>query len=483
MQVTETNADGLKHEFKIVVPAEKIEEKVEGRLKELSSQVRLPGFRPGKVPMGLLRQRYGQSVMGEVLEGAVQDGVRNTLEERKLTPAMQPKIEVTSFEEGKDLEFTMEFEALPEIAALDLGSIELEKPKVAVPEDEVDEALGRIAESRKQHERSDSKRKAKKGDVLEIDFVGRIGGEEFAGGKGEGYDLELGSGAFIPGFEDQLIGAKPGETHTVEVTFPEEYHAADLAGKKAEFEVAVKAHKEAKVPEIDEDFAKSVGMESVDDLKQAVREQIQSDYDRLARNKMKRELLDKLAEKADFDVPQGMVEQEFNAIWAQIEEAKKNDQLDDEDKDKSDDELREEYRKIAERRVRLGLLLADIGRKNEIQVTQEDLNRAIMQEAQRFPGQEQMVFQYFQQNQQALEQLRAPIYEDKVVDFILEMANTTEKEVTVQELTGEDAEPAEGEDKPKKKASPAKKPAGTKKAAASKAKKADAEPAKDETAE
>lgn len=453
MQVNETNADGLKHEFTIVVPAADIAAKVDGRLKEISTQIQMPGFRPGKVPLALVRQRYGQSVMGEVLESAVQDGVQKTLEERKLTPAMQPKVEVVSFDDGKDLEFKMEFEALPEIADVDFSVIEMVKPKVKVEDAEIDEALTRIAESRKTAEAIDSKRKAKKGDILEIDFVGRIGGEEFPGGKGEGYDLELGSGTFIPGFEDQLIGAKPGEKATVTVSFPEDYHAENLAGQEAEFEVDVKTLKEHKVPEIDDEFAKSVGMEDVAALKQAVREQLEGDYDRLARGKMKRELLDKLAEIADFPVPQGMVDAEFDAIWQQIEEAKKNDRLDEEDKGKSDDELRTEYRGIAERRVRLGLMLADVGRKNAVQVTQEDLNRAIMQEAMRFPGQEQAVFQYFQNNQQALDQMRAPIYEDKVVDFILDKVKTEEKEVAAEELTGaEDSDEAEGEDKPKKKA-------------------------------
>lgn len=453
MQVNETNADGLKHEFTIVVPAADIATKVDDRLKEISTQIQMPGFRPGKVPVSLVRQRYAQSVMGEVLEAAVQDGVQKTLEERKLTPAMQPKIEVVSFDEGKDLEFKMEFEALPEIADVDFSVIEMVKPKVKVEDAEIDEALGRIAESRKSAEAIDSKRKAKKGDILEIDFVGRIGGEEFPGGKGEGYDLELGSGTFIPGFEDQLVGAKPGEKTTVTVSFPEDYHAENLAGQEAEFEVDVKTLKEHKVPEIDDEFAKSVGMEDVAALKQAVREQLEGDYDRLARGKMKRELLDKLAEVAEFPVPQGMVDAEFDAIWQQIEEAKKNDRLDEEDKGKSDDELRTEYRGIAERRVRLGLMLADVGRKNEVQVTQEDLNRAIMQEAMRFPGQEQAVFQYFQNNQQALDQMRAPIYEDKVVDFILDKVKTEEKEVSAEELTGADeSDDAETAEKPKKKA-------------------------------
>lgn len=457
MQVTETNADGLKREFKIVVPAATLQDKMDSRLKELSGQVRLPGFRPGKVPMGLMKKKYGPSVMGEVLEAAVQDGSQQTLADRDLRPAMQPKIEIVSFEEGKDLEFTMAVEVLPTIEAVDFASIELERPKVVVPDSEIEEALNRIADSRKQPEATGSKRKSKKGDILEIDFVGRLGGEEFPGGKGEGYDLELGSGTFIPGFEDQLIGAKAGDVTTVTVTFPEDYHAKDLAGKEAEFEVTVKELKEAKVPEIDDEFAKSVGLEDLEALKAAVREQMDKDYAGIARNRVKRALLDKLAEMADFEVPPGMVDLEFDSIWKQIEDAKSRDDLDEEDKGKSDEELRAEYRTLAERRVRLGLLLADIGQKANVQVGQEDLNRAIMQEAMRYPGQEQAVFQFFQNNQQALNQLRAPIYEDKVVDYILELAKVTDKEVTPEELAVE----PEGDDDKK----PAKKGAAKKKSA------------------
>lgn len=457
MQVTETNADGLKREFKIVVPASTLQEKTDSRLKELSHQVRLPGFRPGKVPMALMKKKYGASVMGEVLEAAVQEGSQQTLADRDLRPAMQPKIEIVSFEEGKDLEFKMDVEVLPTIGALDFASIELERPKVVVPDTEIEEALGRIAESRKQAEATGSKRKSKKGDILEIDFVGRVGGEEFPGGKGEGFDLELGSNTFIPGFEDQLIGAKIGDVSTVTVTFPEDYHAKDLAGKEAAFEVTVKELKEPKVPEINDDFAKTVGLEDLEALKAAVREQMDKDYAGIARNRVKRALLDKLADMADFEVPGGMVDLEFEAIWAQVEEAKAKDDLDEEDKGKSDEELRDEYRGLAERRVRLGLLLAEVGQKNAIQVNQEDLNAAIMQEAMRYPGQEQAVFQFFQNNQQALNQLRAPIYEDKVVDYILELAQVTDKDVSPEELA------AEPETAGAKKAG--KKPAAKKKAA------------------
>ncbi|GAB3448531.1 trigger factor [Insolitispirillum peregrinum] len=438
MQVTETAAEGLKREFKIVVPAADIQAKAESRLQALSQQVRIPGFRPGKVPMPLMKQRYGASVLGEVLELAVQESADAAMAERSLKPALQPKIEVTSFDEGKDLEYTLSVEILPEIAELDLTTVKLNKPKVVVADSEVEEALGRVAESRKVNVVVEDVRDAVKGDVLEIDFVGSVDGVEFPGGKGEGYDLELGSGTFIPGFEDQLIGAKVGDVANVSVTFPEEYHSKDLAGKAAVFVVTVKALKAASLPALDDEFAKGLGLEDLDGLRNAIKGQIENEYSSMVRNRVKRDLLDALAEKADFPVPAGMVGLEFDAIWKQIEDAKKNDSLDEEDKGKSDDELKAEYTTLAERRVRLGLLLADLGQKNSVQVTQEDINRAVMQEAMRFPGQEQAVFQYFQNNRQALDSLRAPLYEDKVIDFILGAADVTEVEMTAEELAKQD---------------------------------------------
>lgn len=438
MQVTETAAEGLKREFKIVVPAADIQAKAESRLQALSQQVRIPGFRPGKVPMPLMKQRYGASVLGEVLELAVQESADAALAERSLKPALQPKIEVTSFDEGKDLEYTLSVEILPEIAELDLKTVKLNKPKVVVADSEVEEALGRVAESRKVNVVVEDVREAVKGDVLEIDFVGSVDGVEFPGGKGEGYDLELGSGTFIPGFEDQLIGAKVGDVANVSVTFPEEYHSKDLAGKAAVFVVTVKALKAASLPAVDDEFAKGLGLEDLNGLRNAIKGQIENEYSSMVRNRVKRDLLDALAEKADFPVPAGMVGLEFDAIWKQIEDARKNDSLDEEDKGKSDDELKTEYTTLAERRVRLGLLLADLGQKNSVQVTQEDINRAVMQEAMRFPGQEQAVFQYFQNNRQALDSLRAPLYEDKVIDFILGAADVTEVEITAEELAKQD---------------------------------------------
>jgi trigger factor len=477
MQVTETNAEGLKHDFKVVVPAADIAAKSEVRLKELSTQVKMPGFRPGKVPVSLMKKRYGSSVLGEVLEQSVQEAAEKTVAERALRPAMQPKIEIESFEEGKDLEFTMSVEVLPEITPVDFSTLELSRPKAEVDDKEVDDALSRIAESQKGSEVVTSKaRKVKSGDIAVIDFLGKKGGEPFDGGKAEDYSLEIGSGTFIPGFEDQVIGMKAAEEKVITLTFPEDYPAENLAGQEVTFDVTVKEIREPKIPDIDDELAKTLGMDDLDALKTAIREQIQGEYDKVSRQKVKRELLDKLSDAHDFQVPQSMVDMEFDGIWKQVEQAKEKGELDPEDEGKSDDELKADYTKLAERRVRLGLLLSDVGQKNEIQVNQDDLNRAIMAEATRYPGQEQAVFQYFMQNQDAINQLRAPIYEDKVVDHILGVAKVEDKPVSVEDLMKQDGDDAEegGEDKPKKAAAKKKAPA---KKAAKKADDAEAEDA------
>jgi len=434
MQVTETAAEGLKREFRIVVPAARIQEQIESKLKELSTQVRIPGFRPGKVPMGLLRKKYGTSVWGEVLEAAVNDGAQQAIEQNSLRPAMQPKIEIVAAPEQGDLEFTVAVETLPEITTMDFKTIALDKPKVSVPEEEVEKALGTIAERQEKTEAAPEGHKAESGDVAVIDFLGKKDGVPFEGGKAEGYSLKLGSNTFIPGFEDQVIGMAAGESKTVAVTFPEQYQSAELAGQPAEFDVTVHEVRKAVPAALDDELAKAVGLESLDALRTAIREELERGYTDQARVIMKRKLLDILADNHDFTVPQGMVEAEFEAIWKQIEQDKAAGRLDAADAAKSEEELRAEYRTISERRVRLGLLLAEVGRKSEITVTQDDVNRAIMAEARRFPGQEHFVFQYYQRNPDALNMLRAPIYEDKVVDFILELANTTEKPVSPEEL-------------------------------------------------
>lgn len=442
MQITETSATGLNREFKVVIPAKDIDARVNTKLTEIGKTVRMPGFRPGKIPMPILKQRYGQSVMGEVLEGAVNDSQAQAIETNKLRPALQPKVEVTSFEPGKDLEFSMKVEVLPEFEPADLSGVEITKPVVPVADEQVDEALKRLADSRKQSEKVEEDRAAANGDIVVIDFDGSVDGEKREGMKGEDYSLELGSGSFIPGFEEQLVGAKAGEHKTVTVTFPEGYHAAELAGKEAVFEVDVKELRATKPAEINDELAKGFGFDDLEKLKDAVRERMGADYGNLSRLRAKRALLDKLADLHDFEVPAGMVDIEFNQIWARLQQELQAGQADDEDKDRDEEELKKEYRDIAVRRVRLGLLLSEIGRRNNVTVSRDELNKAVIAEVQRYPGQEQQVFEFFKKNPQAVEQLRAPLFEDKVVDHILAGVKINEVSVTAEELMKEPEEEA-----------------------------------------
>lgn len=451
MQVNETNADGLKREFKVVVSASQLETRTQDRLAEIAKSVKLPGFRPGKVPMKIVRQKYGQSILGEVLEQAVNDGTQTAINERNLRPAGQPKVEITSYAEGTDLEFSVALEVLPEITAMDFAGIELEREKADIPDAEVDETLSRIAE---RHEGSDVvDRAAAKGDLVVIDFVGKQDGVAFPGGSAEGYQLKLGSGTFIPGFEDQLEGKKAGDAVVVKVSFPEAYGNSDLAGKPAEFDVTVKEVRAATPAKLDDELAKKVGLETLDALKQAIKDEIGRELNTIARTKVKRKLLDVLAANHDFEVPSNMVEQEFDAIWKQVQQDREAGRIDPSDEGKDDDTLKADYRALAERRVRLGLLLADVGQKNSVTVTQDDINKALIEEARRFPGQEHLVFQYYKSNPDALNTLRAPIFEDKVIDFILELAKVTDVAVSPEDLRKDPDEAAPAaEAKPKKKA-------------------------------
>jgi trigger factor len=444
MQVTELSAEGLKREFKVVVQAAEIEDQVSHRLEELKGKIRMPGFRPGKVPVALLRKQYGRSVMGEVLEHAVNRGSQKAIADHELRPALRPKIEVTSFDEGADLEFTMALEVLPQVPEVDLKKIALERPVAEVGDDTLTGALDNFAKRFQEYAPPATPRPSQAGDRLIIDFEGRVDGEVFEGGKADDFPLVLGSGFMLPGFEDQLTGVEAGAEVTVEVTFPEAFPNADLAGKPATFEVKVKQIEEPQPVVLDDDLAKGQGFEDLDALKNTIRESITREYAQLSRARIKRALLDNLAENYQFDVPAGMVDLEFEAIWKQLkDEMERTGEALPEGK--SEDDLKDEYRAIAERRVRLGLILSDIGQKNELKVEQHELNQAIMSQARRYPGQEQKVLDFFRNNPSALEQLRAPLYEDKVVDFILQMANVSERTVTPEELLADpdaDAEPA-----------------------------------------
>lgn len=435
MQVTETLSDGLKREFKVVISANDIKAKVDDRLSELGRTIRMPGFRPGKVPMPVLKKRYGPAVLGEILERAVSDASNQAMMERGLRPALQPKVDITAFAEGADLEYTLAVELLPEVKPINFAELELERLKVAADDTEIAKALERMAGDYRETKKVEG-RPAQKGDILVIDFVGSVDGKEFPGGSSKDHRLELGSNAFVAGFEDQLIGRAVGETADVKITFPKEYVNDQLAGKDGTFVVTIKEVLEPEPIQIDEGLAKKMGFDDLDTLKKAVRDQMEREYSRLSRQRLKRALLDRLAATHDFPVPAGMVDIEFEAIWKNLETQRK--QGDDPTlAGKSENELKTEFRAIAERRVRLGLLLSEVGRLNNIQVTQEEVNRAMIEEARRFPGQERRVIEYFRKNPDATGQLRAPLFEDKVIDFILEMAKVADRPVSVEELMRE----------------------------------------------
>lgn len=446
MQVTELSAEGLKRQYKVVVQADEIEDRVTKRLDELRRTIRMPGFRPGKVPVALLRKQYGRSVMGEVLEQAVNQGSQKAISDHELRPALQPKIEVTSFDEGADLEFTMALEVLPKVPAVDLKAITLTRPAAEVSEEAMAQALDNFARRFQEFGPPAEARPSEPGDRLIIDFDGRIDGEPFEGGKAEDFPLVLGSGFMIPGFEDKLTGVAAGSQIAADVTFPADFPKPELAGKAASFAVQVKDLQEPKPVELTDDLAKGQGFDDLDALKRAIQESIEREYGQVARMRVKRALLDHLAENCKFDVPAGMVDLEFDAIWKQLQDEMKRSGG-AEAAGKSEDQLKEEYRAIAERRVRLGLILSDIGQSNDLKVEQSEINAAVMAQARRYPGQEQKVVEFFRTTPQAIEQLRAPIYEDKVVDFILQMATVTERTVSVEELMrdpDDDTEPSGG---------------------------------------
>lgn len=424
----------LAHSFSITIPATVFQDKMTQKLAEIQKEAKIQGFRPGQAPLSLIKSKYESAVKGEVLDALVQEYVDKTFKENDVRPALRPKIELKQFEDGKDIELTVDMEALPKVVPTDIKTLELTKMSAEAGEEEINEALKKLADSKKTTELLDEKRATKTGDVVVIDFTGSIDGAEFKGGSGKDYYLNLGSNTFIPGFEDQLTGHEIGETVDVNVTFPDTYHAKDLAGKKALFKVVLKELRRFKTPEIDDAFAKLFGAESADKLKEMIKTELNREYGRIARMHAKRALLDKLAETHDFEVPAGMVDLEFDSIWRQFEEAKKNGALDEDEKNKSEDALKKEYRDIAERRVRLGLLLAEIANQNKVSLTQEDLTAAVMAEARRYPGQEKTVFEYYQKNPRALDALRAPLFEEKVVDFILDTAKVADQKVSVKDL-------------------------------------------------
>lgn len=453
MQITETTNSGLKRELKVVIGAEELDNKLEARLVDLKDKVQIKGFRPGKVPVTHLRKMYGRSVMAEVLQETVTETSRNALTERDERPAFEPEIKLTEDKEeidqimdGKaDLAYTMAFEILPEIEIKDMSSYKFEKLVAEVDEKEHQRGIDQVLEGRVDY--AAVEREAQDKDRVTIDFLGRIDGEAFDGGAAEDTPVILGQGQFIPGFEEGLLGSKAGDEKDVNTTFPEEYQVEALAGKEAIFEVKVKEVAEPKAPELNDEFATSMGLENVDKFKDAVKEKLQEELDTVSKNRLKRELLDKLEESHQFELPEKLVSSEFDAIWGQLttEMAQKNKSFEDEGT--TEEEERKKYQDIAERRVRLGLIVSEIGSKNELKISDEEVQQALINKASQFPGQERQVLTFYQQNPQALAELRAPLFEEKVVDFILELASVSEKKVSIDELTKFDEEENEDEAK------------------------------------
>ena len=433
MQVTETLNEGLKREYAITVSAAELEEKVNEKLAEAQPEIEMKGFRKGKVPMPLLKKQFGQRLLGEAMQETIDGAMNQHFEASGDKPALQPEIKMTNedWKEGDDVNVEMSYEKLPEIPEVDLKSISLEKMTAKAGDDEVDEALKNLAETAQDFKARDEGAAAADGDQVVFDFVGKVDGEAFEGGSADDYPLVLGSGSFIPGFEEQLVGAKAGEEKDVTVTFPEEYQAEHLAGKEAVFSCTIKEVKEPVAAELDDELAKKFGAESLDALKEQIRERLEAEYAGAARQVTKRALLDKLDEMVKFDLPPTLVEAEAKQIAHQLWHEENPDV---EGHDHPEIEPTDEHNKLAERRVRLGLLLAELGQKAEVQVSDAEMTQAIMNQARQYPGQERQFFEFVQQNQQMQQQMRAPIFEDKVVDYILELAEVTEKEVSKEEL-------------------------------------------------
>ncbi|MBX3536229.1 MAG: trigger factor, partial [Chelatococcus sp.] len=453
MQATQTRADGLKREFKVVVPAAELETKLAGELSGLKDRVRINGFRPGKVPMAHLRKLYGRAVMADVVQNTVNEANRKIIEDNSLKLANEPKVtlsedkdEVEAIMEAKgDLAYTVALEILPAFQLKDLSDIAITRETAEVTDAEVDEALTRMARQNRAFVAKPEGEAAATGDRVTIDFVGTIDGEAFEGGSSEGVQVEIGSGGFIPGFEEQLVGAKAGDDVTVNATFPEEYPAKQLAGKSASFAVKVKDVSSAAEVTVDEDFAKGFGLESLDKLKEAVRSSIERDYTAQSRRKVKKVLLDALDAKYDFELPPSLVAQEFDGVWRQVENDMKQTGRTFADDETTEDEAKAEYQRIAERRVRLGLVLAEIGEQAAVKVSDDEVTQAVVERARQFPGQEKLVWDYYRKNPQALAEVRAPIFEEKVVDHILSQVSVTDNVVSREALFADDESESDGD--------------------------------------
>jgi len=439
MEIRETLTQELHREFKIIVGSSDLDEKLSGRIAEMQPRLNLKGFRPGKVPVSHLKKTYGKSLMNEIVNDIVKECSEQALKERSLTPATTPRVdfvsELETVVDGKaDLEFMVKVDLMPEFEIVSFSDIDAERLVAEVSDEDVEQSLKRLADSQKAFLDKGADAVAEMGDSVTIDFVGKINGEEFEGGSSENFDLVLGSGSFVPGFEDQLVGAKAGEKPTVKVTFPDDYGRPEMANKAAAFNVEVKAVKFAEEVPIDDKLASAVGLETLASLNDALRSQLQGEHARASRTHLKRRILDSLDVAHDFSLPPGMVDAEFDAIWKQLESDIEREGKTKEEEDQSEEELKAEYRGIAERRVRLGLILAKIGEQNGLDVGQEELNRAVAERARRYPGQEQKIYEFIANNPAALEEIRVPIFEDKVIDFISELITVKDQIVDRETL-------------------------------------------------
>lgn len=446
MQVTETLNDGLKREFRVVVPASELDGRLVERLNGLQNEVRIKGFRPGKVPVAHLRRLFGRSTMAEIVQSVLGEVARDTLTNRGEKAATPPDYKLPEDSEateeilqGKaDLDYTMTYEVLPKIELTDFKQISVERPVVTVTDEEVEQQLKQLAENARAFQTKSGA--AASGDRVTVSYVGTVDGEAFQGGSDDNASITIGSGRFIPGFEDQLVGLSTGDTKGFEITFPEDYSVKDLAGKQAHFDVTVKAVAEADPVSIDDQLATRLGLDSLEALRKAIHDQIASQYAFAARQKLKRVLLDRLDETHTLELPPAMVEQEFDSIWRQVTGELSTSGKTFEDEGTTEEAARDDYRKIAERRVRLGLVMSEIGERNRIQVTEEEVQRALAAQMRQFPGQEQALMNYYRENPEAVAALRAPIFEEKVVDFLIELVQVTDKPMTREELAQEDEE-------------------------------------------
>lgn len=450
MQVKETFSENLKRGYEVTIPNQRIEDQMNVKLAALGQKAKIKGFREGKAPLDVIKKQYGNSVKGEVLEQVVNETSKQALEQENVTPAVPPKIEIKEFADGKDLSYLMEVELFPDVPEIDYSKISIEKYEIEHDEEDVNNSMQRLVDQSQDWQTKEGK--AEEGDTVRIDFEGFIGNESFEGGKGEDISLTLGSMQFIPGFEDQLLGAKEGSSKTVNVTFPEEYHSEDLKGKDARFEVTIHEVLESVPAKLTDEFAKQFGVESVDELREKMKQQLDDDQEKFVRFKLKEKLFDQIYENYEFDIPESMLEVEFNSIWQQLQAEKARGVKTDLDT-KSEKDVKKEYQDIAKRRVHLGIVLSTISKKENVEISQNDVVEAINEKAAGFPGQEEQVKEFYQKNPKAIEELAGPLLEEKVVDFMLNKIKITSKKTTMKQLLEEEEKSKSKEDK---KASPKK---------------------------